>query len=92
VPQEFYRRWALLFHAAQDYGRPFRVVFVPEAFGREHSVAELLLAPLLDDDGELNQFVVTLHFEFGAVWETVYAEEVRYITPDAAEPKPADHP
>lgn len=79
VPQNFYRRWVLMFDAAHAYGRPFRVVFVPAAFGREHSVVELLLAPLVDEAGEQNQFVVTLNFEFGASWSAVYAEEAKHL-------------
>ena len=79
VPEKFYKRWTLIFDTALSYRRPFRSVFVPEAFDREHSVAEFLLAPLLDEVGEQNQFVVAINLEFGASWDAVYAAEATYL-------------
>lgn len=79
VPERYRARWNLIWNAVVGFRRPFRMVQVPEAFNRKHSIVEYLLAPLLDDAGELNQVLMVCNFEFGVPWETVQAEEAEYL-------------
>jgi hypothetical protein len=50
-------------------------VIVPEAFNRDHSVLEMLLAPLADDDGRMNSVLFVGSFERGRAWADVVADE-----------------
>lgn len=79
VPKKYLARWKQLIDGVLSAMQPLRCLIVPEAFNRDHSVLEMLLAPLLDDDGKANQILFVGKFERGASWAAVAAEEQRFL-------------
>jgi PAS domain len=79
VPKAYFGRWKLMLDAVLAHGAPFRCITVPEAFNRDHSVLEMLLAPLADDAGKPNQVLFVGNFERGKVWAEVEAEEAKRL-------------
>ncbi len=75
VPKKYLARWKLLIDGVLTAMQPLRCLVVPEAFNRDHSVLEMLLAPMLDDDGKPNQILFVGNFERGRDWAAVQAEE-----------------
>ena len=75
VPPKYLVRWMAAVEAVQAHMGPFRMIGVPEAFDRDHSVLEMLLAPLLDDDDKPNFVLFVGNFERGRAWVDVEADE-----------------
>jgi hypothetical protein len=79
VPAKALMRWTLLGNFVLSWGRPLRYLTVTEAFNRDNSVLEQLMAPLLDDAGNVTQILFVGNFERGRDWATVAAEEETFL-------------
>lgn len=77
VPEKYLPRWNLVADMALACQAPIRLLLLPEAFNRDHSVLECLIAPLLDETERPTQFFVVANFERGQSWAAVEAEEAR---------------
>lgn len=78
LPPKYLLRWRSLGDLVLACGGPVRYLTVTEAFHRENSVLEHLFVPLADDAGKLSQLLLVCHFERGAEWKTVVAEEAGF--------------
>ncbi len=78
LPKKFLVRWKLLGDVVLAWGRPIRYLTPTEAFNREFSVLEHLMAPMLDDAGQATQILLVGNFERGRDWAEVQAEEKKF--------------
>ena len=68
-------RWKKLGDVVLAWGGPVRYLTVTEAFDRDYSALEHLIAPMLDDAGQTTQLLFVCNFVRGCQWDTLVAEE-----------------
>lgn len=76
LQRKFLLRWKALADFVLAWGKPVRYLTVTEAFNRDNSVLEHLLVPLMGN--ELSHMLLVGHFQRGAKWDTVVAEEAAF--------------
>jgi hypothetical protein len=79
VPFAYLPRWYTIGDGLLAHGHPIRLIGLPEAFGRDYLVAEILLAPMLDDDGLATQILAVVNAESDRSWSEIEAEEKSVI-------------
>jgi hypothetical protein len=79
VDPKYLARWKAVLEVVQARLAPLRIIGVPQAFNRDNSVLEMVLVPLLDDDGKPNFVLFVGNFEHGRDWAEVEADEARYL-------------
>jgi hypothetical protein len=79
LPKKFLVRWKLLGDVVLAWGKPIRYLTPTEAFSRDYSVLEQLMAPMLDDAGNATLLLFVGNFERGQDWAAVEAAEAAFL-------------